>query len=54
MAHASEIISQIGALKLRWCEAPVNITYTSYSTHKGQSLLDSVNILWDMISGKMK
>ena len=54
MAHASEILSQIAALKLRYTEVPVTITYTDYSVGKGQSLLNGVNILWDIIMGKMK
>ena len=54
MAHASEILAQIAALKLRYCEVPVKITYTSYASAKGQSMLDSVSILWDMVSGKVK
>ncbi len=54
MAHASEILQQIATLKLRYCEVPVTITYTSYSKVKGQSLLNSVNILWDMMRSNIK
>ncbi len=54
MAHSSEILSQISLLKLRWCEVPVTVTYTSYSMAKGQSILNSVNILWDMMKGRMR
>ncbi len=54
MAHASEIIAQIAALKLRWCEVPVTVSYTSYSVAKGQGMLNSINILWDMARGRMK
>ncbi len=31
MAHASEIVSQVGQAKLRWTEHPVHILYTDYS-----------------------
>lgn len=48
MAHASEIIRQIGATGLPWREMPVTITYTEYSKAKGQSLWNSVNILVDL------
>jgi glycosyltransferase involved in cell wall biosynthesis len=54
MAHASEILSQIAALGLRVCEIPVTISYTDYSLSKGQSMLNSVNILWDMARGRMR
>jgi glycosyltransferase involved in cell wall biosynthesis len=49
MAHASEIIDQIGKAKLRYAEHPVHILYTDYSRAKGQSLLNSVNILAELI-----
>jgi hypothetical protein len=54
MAHASEILSQIAELKLHYCEVPVTITYTDYSNRKGQSVLNGINILWDIMTGKMK
>ena len=49
MAHASEIIRQIGATGLSWREFPVRIVYTDYSRSKGQSLWNSVNILVDLL-----
>lgn len=49
MAHASEIVSQLARTKLPWTEMPVHIRYTDYSRSKGQSLLNSVNILVDLI-----
>ncbi len=54
MAHASEILQKIADHKLRYCEVPVTITYTEYSKVKGQSLLNSVNILWDMMRSNIK
>lgn len=54
MAHASEILSQIALLGLRWCEVPVTISYTNYSRAKGQSMLNSINILWDMARGRLR
>ena len=48
MAHASEILSQISKLDLKYCEAPVTIRYSEYSNKKGQSLLNLINILWDI------
>ena len=48
MAHASEIVSEIGRTKLRYAEQPVHIIYTDYSRSKGQSIWNSVNILNDL------
>ena len=49
MAHASEIVSQLACTGLPWAEMPVHIAYTDYSKAKGQSLLNSVNILVDLV-----
>ena len=48
MAHASEIVEQIGSAGFRYTEHPVHIIYTDYSRSKGQSMLNSVNILTEM------
>ncbi|WP_409485115.1 glycosyltransferase family 2 protein [Arsenicicoccus dermatophilus] len=54
MAHASEIVAQIGAMRIagrpvRYAEEPVHILYTDYSLAKGQSLWNSVNILVELM-----
>ena len=54
MAHASEIVSKIGAMhfdgkQVSYAEEPVHILYTDYSRAKGQSLLNAVNILAELI-----
>jgi glycosyltransferase involved in cell wall biosynthesis len=49
MAHATEIVLQLGRTRLPWAEHPVHIVYTEYSRAKGQSLINSVNILIDTI-----
>lgn len=49
MAHASEILDQIGASKAKLAEHPTHIVYTDYSKSKGQSLLNSVNILVELL-----
>ncbi|MDV3222182.1 glycosyltransferase family 2 protein [Intrasporangium sp.] len=54
MAHASEIVAQIGAMRfdgrpVSYAEAPVHILYTDYSKAKGQSLWNAVNILAELI-----
>ena len=48
MAHASEIVEEIGRHELTVAEHPVHILYTDYSRSKGQSVLNSVNIVIDM------
>jgi glycosyltransferase involved in cell wall biosynthesis len=49
MAHASELVDQLGSLELRYAEEPVHVIYTEYSRSKGQSLWNSVNILSELI-----
>ncbi len=49
MAHASEILVQIARLGLRYVEVPVTITYSAYSTRKGQSAFGSIRILFDLL-----
>ena len=49
MAHASELVAQIGASDASYVEHPVHIVYNDYTKAKGQSLWNSVNILADLI-----
>lgn len=49
MAHATEIVLQLGRTRLPWEEYPVEVLYTDYSKAKGQSVLNSINILVDLI-----
>jgi glycosyltransferase involved in cell wall biosynthesis len=49
MAHASELVAQIGAVRASYVEYPVHILYSDYSKAKGQSLWNSINILADLI-----
>ncbi|TQJ51726.1 glycosyltransferase family 2 protein [Phycicoccus sp. SLBN-51] len=49
MAHASELVQQIGAMDVRYAESPTHILYTDYSRAKGQSLWNAVNILVELI-----
>lgn len=53
MAHATEILSLIKQEKLRVTEVPVHIEYTDYSKLKGQSSLNSINILIDIVLNKI-
>ncbi len=49
MAHASEIVEELGRHDLSYREMPVHILYTDYSRSKGQSVLNAVNIVIDML-----
>jgi len=49
MAHGTEIIVQLGRTRLPYAEQPVQVLYTDYSKSKGQSLLNSINILIELI-----
>ncbi len=53
MAHASEIIEQIGKHQLKFKEVPVKVDYTVYSRQKGQHLSDSFKIILDLIFGRI-
>jgi len=48
MAHASEIPAVLARSSWRVVEAPVTVLYTDYSRSKGQSLINGVNILFDV------
>lgn len=49
MAHGTEIVVQLGRTRLPFAEQPVEVLYTDYSKAKGQSLLNSINILVDLV-----
>ncbi len=49
MAHATEIVLKLGRTGLPWREYPVELLYTDYSKSKGQSVLNSINILVDLL-----
>ena len=52
-SHASEIIERIAEKKLKYEEVPVTIIYTDYSLSKGQSMINAVNISFDMLLNKV-
>ena len=49
MAHASEVLEEIASKRMAYVEVPVTIRYTDYSIAKGQSSLNSLNILLDLV-----
>jgi glycosyltransferase involved in cell wall biosynthesis len=54
MAHASEIVSEIARLKLRYVEVPVQVRYTDYSQHKGQRATDALNIMIELLEERLR
>jgi glycosyltransferase involved in cell wall biosynthesis len=48
MEHASEIVAFLAGSQLRVVEAPVTILYTDYAKSKGQSLVNGINIIFDL------
>lgn len=53
MAHASEIVSQLGASGLKVVEGPVTIRYTEYSLAKGQTSIGALHILLDLLLARL-
>jgi glycosyltransferase involved in cell wall biosynthesis len=53
MAYASEMLRQLKEGNMTIREIPVTIEYTDYSRRKGQSSLNAVNILIDLIMGRL-
>jgi len=53
MAHASEIIDQVGRSGLAYVEVPVHIRYTDYSRAKGQTFSASFKILTDYFLNRL-
>lgn len=53
MAHASEMLEIIAEKKYRYKEIPVTIEYTEYSQAKGQSIINAINIGFDMLLRKV-
>lgn len=53
MAHCSQMLHDMYEQGLTIQEVPVEIRYTEYSLHKGQSSLDAIKIVWDLLLGKI-
>jgi glycosyltransferase involved in cell wall biosynthesis len=53
MTHASEITHRIAEGGYKYKEAPVTIHYSEYSKSKGQSSLNAVNIIFDLLMHKV-
>jgi glycosyltransferase involved in cell wall biosynthesis len=53
MAHATEIIQQLHDAGMRIREYPVTVRYTEYSMAKGQHSLNAINVLLDLLIGRL-
>jgi len=53
MAHASELLGLVAHSGCTWKEVPVTIDYTEYSMAKGQSGVNAVNIVLDLLQGRL-
>src|SRR6476620_647907 len=54
MAHASELLGRIADRRLSWQEFPVSISYTAYSRGKGHHSIEAVNVLFDLMSLRLR
>ena len=54
MAHASEILTIVRRDHLRWCEVPVTVDYNQYCLDKGQKNTGAFNIIWDLVTGRLR
>lgn len=52
MAHASEILDQIVAARVRFVEVPVHVRYSEYSRAKGQRSSAAIRVLLDYLQGR--
>jgi polyprenyl-phospho-N-acetylgalactosaminyl synthase len=53
MAHATEFLLTIRQHHLKYKEVPATLRYTEYSKQKGQSLFESIRIVFDLILHKL-
>jgi glycosyltransferase involved in cell wall biosynthesis len=48
-AHQSEVLKQLQKGGYKYAEVPVTVTYSEYSKAKGQPMINSVNIVTDLL-----
>jgi glycosyltransferase involved in cell wall biosynthesis len=53
MAHASEILDQVRAHGLRYCEVPVRVRYTAATLAKGQTSWQALKIAAQLVLGRV-
>ncbi len=50
MSHASDFLADLSRSRLSYAEIPIEVNYTEYSRHKGQPMINAVNILFDSMA----
>ena len=54
MAYATELEASISRHGLTWAEVPTTVVYTDYSTAKGQTNTNAINILFDLATDRIR
>ena len=54
MAHASEILDIVARHKLAYEEMPISVVYSDYSRGKGQSSINAINVLVDLVLARLR
>jgi glycosyltransferase involved in cell wall biosynthesis len=54
MAHASEILDVVARHNLSYEEMPISVVYSEYSLAKGQSSLNAINVLIDIVLARLR
>ncbi len=52
-SHASEVVHRIKQGNYAYGEVPVTVTYSDYTKSKGQPMLNSVNIVFDLLLNRI-
>ena len=50
--HASEVVDRVAEGSYKYAEVPVSVSYSDYSKAKGQPMLNSINIAFDLLINK--
>lgn len=53
MAYASELVDQLQAHRLSFCEVPVTIRYSAQTLAKGQSSWNALRIVYDLLLARL-
>lgn len=53
MAHASEVLEQIARCRMKYAEIGNTVRYTDYSRAKGQRASNAINIVIDLLVGRL-
>lgn len=54
MAHASEILEIAARRRWTYLEVPARVHYTAYSMSKGQPSINALNVMFDLVSSRLR